>query len=247
MCDEEGEGVSRKTTSGNKGGTSGRIIAGNNTNTTPVTDDPLRYALPITRRRMSRPAYSSTRQGRHHPDFRLKWVQEILDHPDVKHTRQIDELENQKLWKGQVFNSMFNVTLSHEEGLRAGYNFERPCTEPDAVSEVEDCYLISLGTGVDGRPGRGHGGFTSLLMDQGTGSTAVRSARDSGDDPPATATMSVDYLAPIDTPGVFLLRTWVIELSGRKVWVKGVIQSGDGKICASAKALFVHPRPRAAL
>lgn len=190
------------------------------------------------------PAYSSTRQGRHHPDFQLKWVQNLLDQPNVTPTRQID---GHAPWKRRRFNTMFNETLSHESGLRASFNFERPCSEPDSVSEHEDCFLMSLGTGLDGRPGRGHGGFTSLLMDQGTGSTAVRSARDPRDDPPATATMSVDYLAPIDTPGVYLMRSWVIELSGRKVWVKGVIQNGDGTPCATAKALFVHPRPKAAL
>lgn len=196
------------------------------------------------RRIMSRSAYSTTSQGTNHPDFQQQWIQDLLSQPDIKPTRQIDA---HSPWKGRVFNSMFNETLAHESGLRAGFNFERPCKEPDAVLPVEDCYLLSLGTGLDGRPGRGHGGLTSLLMDQGTGLTAVRCKKNEADDPPATATLSVDYLAPIDTPGVYLMRSWVVELSGRKVWAKGVIQDCNGKLCATAKALFVHPRPRTAL
>lgn len=144
-------------------------------------------------------------------------------------------------------NSMFNVTLAHEEGIRASLAFSRPCSEPDTVIDYEDCYLVSLGTGIDGRPGRGHGGFTSLLMDQVTGGTVARAGQKEGEDPPATATMTVDYKAPIDTPGVVLVRSWIIEISGRKVWVKGVMQDGSGSVCATAKALFVHPRPKASL
>lgn len=195
---------------------------------------------------MSRPAYSSTSQGRQHPDFQLKWVQDLLDKPGLVITRSTDGVDQQR-WKGQVFNSMFNVTLAHESGLRASLNFQRPCHETDAVIDYEDCYLISLGTGLDGMPGRGHGGFISLLMDQATGSTAVRMKENDGQDPPATATMTVDYKATIDTPAVVLVRSWVIELSGRKVWVKGVIQDENGKVYAVAKALFIHPRPKASL
>lgn len=196
---------------------------------------------------MPRPGYSSTSQGRHHPDFNVKWVQDILNEPDLHfETRPAIKYDDPR-WEGRILNTMFNITLAHEDGIRAGLSFQRPCKEPDTLSKMEDCYLISIGTGLDGRPGRGHGGLTSLLMDQVLGTTATHYAKSPGDDPPATATMTVDYKAPVDTPGIILIRSWLTEQSGRKVWMKGVIEDGKGRLCASGKALFVHPRPKAAL
>lgn len=196
---------------------------------------------------MSRTGSFSKSQGKNHPDFNSQWTQAILRHPEIQYDTLPANDYDEEQRKGVVFNSMFNTTLSHDEGIRATLSFQRPCRELDAVSQYEDCYLFSLGTGLDGRPGRGHGGLTSLLMDQITGSTAVRYKKDPSNDPPATATMTVDYKAPIDTPCVIFARSWVTELSGRKVWVKGIIQDRKGRLCASGKALFVHPRTKAAL
>ena len=54
--------------------------------------------------------------------------------------------------------------------------------------------------------------------------------------------MTVDYKAPIDTPGVVLCRGWAVEVSGRKVWAKAVIEDGAGKVLAAGKALFISAR-----
>jgi acyl-CoA thioesterase FadM len=88
--------------------------------------------------------------------------------------------------------------------------------------------------------GRAHGGFNALILDQITGSTA---SVISGSFAPATATMTVDYKAPINTPGVVLCRCWAVEKQGRKTWLKARIEDGEGKLLASAKALFIDPKP----
>ncbi len=64
----------------------------------------------------------------------------------------------------------------------------------------------------------------------------------SGSTAPATATMTVDYKAPIDTPGVVLCRGWAEEVSGRKIWVKAVVEDGEGRVLVTGKALFIASR-----
>ncbi|KAF1808039.1 hypothetical protein P152DRAFT_376510, partial [Eremomyces bilateralis CBS 781.70] len=132
-------------------------------------------------------------------------------------------------------NSMFARTLYTNYGIRAQINFKRPAREADSILPYEHCFLLSIGDGLDGKKGRAHGGFSALLMDQMTGSVAFQLF---GGLPPATATMTVDYKQPIDTPGVVLCRGWAVEKSGRKVWVRACLES-DGRILASGKALFI--------
>lgn len=189
---------------------------------------------------MSRFEYSSTEQGTGHPDFNIPWVKDVLSTPGLEIR---DELPDR--WQhGAVTNSMFDYTLAHESGIRARILFRRPCTESNAVSNWEWCYLLSLSWGVDGKTGRAHGGFSSLLLDHLTGMAAHR-INDGGADPPATATMTVDYKAPINTPCVVLARAWAVDVSGRKVWLQGVIENEEKKPYATAKALFVNPKSQA--
>ena len=76
-------------------------------------------------------------------------------------------------------------------------------------------------------------------MDQMLGSVSAQVSESAA---PATATMTVDYKAPIATPGIVLCRGWPIEVSGRKIWVKAVIEDGTGRVLAAGKALFIKDR-----
>ena len=100
--------------------------------------------------------------------------------------------------------------------------------------------MLSIGSGIDGKSGRAHGGFNALILDQMTGTVASLVSQSVA---PATATMTVDYKAPIETPGVVLVRGWAVERSGRKTWVKATVEDGQGKVLTSGKALFIDPRP----
>lgn len=134
---------------------------------------------------------------------------------------------------------MFIQTLYTPTAIRAQINFERTSKEPDSITGREFCYLLSIGTGLDGKTGRAHGGFNALILDHITGTTAAQTG---GSLAPATATMTVDYKAPIDTPQVIISRAWAIERTGRKTWVRGVIEDGTGNLLASCKALFIDPK-----
>ncbi|KAK4547540.1 hypothetical protein LTR36_000497 [Oleoguttula mirabilis] len=175
-----------------------------------------------------------------HPDFAAPWCQTLLSDPNLQWAEELTSVFADR----SVTNSMFNTTLNTSHAIKARLFFRRPSPEPDAaVQREESCMLLSVGDGVDGKAGRAHGGFNALILDQVTGVCAHHAAP--GANPPATATMTVDYKAPISTPGVILARAWATEHTGRKIWCRAVIEDGEGKVLASGKALFICPRPSA--
>ncbi|KAK3055582.1 hypothetical protein LTR09_003502 [Extremus antarcticus] len=171
-----------------------------------------------------------------HPDFQLPWIERLLANPQKEWTVQVPR----PYLGGTVTNAMFERTLGTPDGIRAHLSFNRPSQEPDAINHLEECWLLSCGSDVDGRAGRAHGGFNTLVLDQISGSISHHSHPQP--EPPATATLTVDFKAPVSTPCVVLLRAWITELSGRKVWVKAVMENGDGKVVCASNGLFVFPR-----
>jgi len=173
-----------------------------------------------------------------HPDFQQEWCLRILRDPSaliIPHRADVQSSHGDT-----VTNSMFEYTLYTERGIRAHLLLRRPCSELDSILSTEDCMLVSIGDGLDGKAGRAHGGFNALLLDQISGGLAHR-ARPVRI-PPATATITIDYKAPISTPSVVLCRAWPLEMSGRKIWVKAVIEDERGKLLASSKSLFVYAK-----
>lgn len=173
-----------------------------------------------------------------HPDFDNPWCKSIFAEPDLERI----QLNHNEKHDNEGRNSMFEYTLYSERGIRAHVSFRRPCKEPDAVHPQEDCFLLSLGDGLDGVAGRAHGGLNALILDHLSGHAAHYGS--SNPIPPATATMFTDYKAPVSTPCVVLARAWAVEVSGRKVWVKAVLEDSNKRVCAVAKCLFIAAKPQ---
>ncbi|TKA82496.1 hypothetical protein B0A55_01242 [Friedmanniomyces simplex] len=172
-----------------------------------------------------------------HPDFQsLPWAKRLLSDPNLTIIPEVPETDRQ----GMAPNTMFNTILYQPGAINAHVSFRRPCTEPDAPRGDEQCMLLSVGHNVDGMVGRAHGGFNSLILDQLCGGAAYHAVPNAI--PPATATLTVDYKAPVSTPCVVLARAWMTEIAGRKLWVRGVLEDGEGKVLASGKALFIAGR-----
>ena len=176
------------------------------------------------------------RTMRYHSDFDRPWCQMILSDPNVEWQKQTHELQAKEDGRPTT-NTMFQRTLYTDSGIIGHLSFRRACSEPEAIFPWEECFLISVGDGIDGAQGRAHGGFNSLLLDHICGHCAAHTL--DNDNAPATATLTTDYKAPVSTPCVILCRGWVIEHSGRKVWVKAVIEDESGKVLAAGKALFI--------
>lgn len=174
--------------------------------------------------------------ARDHSDFQAPWTQKLLSNSDIRWTEQVPRRDN-------ITNSMFEKTLAAPDCIKAHLSFNRPTEEKDAIQPHEECFLMSIGNGVDGKAGRAHGGFDGLILDQISGSCAHHARPDVI--PPATATMTVDYKLPVNTPCVVLARAWLIETSGRKLWIRAVMEDAEGRILAAAKTLFIRARQAA--
>ncbi|KAH9845163.1 thioesterase superfamily protein [Teratosphaeria destructans] len=174
-----------------------------------------------------------------HPDFSPPWCQDILARQDIKHLSSIHKQHD----GDNVTNAIFEKTLYSDQAnaIRAHLSFRRTSNEPDAVDNIEECYLLSIGDGLDGKTGRAHGGFNALVLDNVAGGLAHHMNPDPR--PPATAFLHTEYHAPISTPCVVLARAWATKVERRKYFVTAVIEDGQGKVLASSTSLFIAMRP----
>lgn len=85
-----------------------------------------------------------------------------------------------------------------------------------------------------------HGGLMATLLDEALG-TPVFVQSPAGC---ATAELSVTYERPLPIPAVVLCRSWVDKAEGRKIWIKGTIEDGNGLVFARGQSLFVKFRER---
>ena len=58
-----------------------------------------------------------------------------------------------------------------------------------------------------------------------------------------TATMTVDYLAPVPMDRELVVRAEATEVTERKAWIDCTV-SADGDPCVQGRLLFVLPRPK---
>jgi len=54
-----------------------------------------------------------------------------------------------------------------------------------------------------------------------------------------TAYLHVDYKRPIQTPTTVLCRAGIERIEGRKIFARGTVEDGLGKIYAKGDAMFV--------
>lgn len=94
-------------------------------------------------------------------------------------------------------------------------------------TRVEALLIASLGTGLDGHPGLAHGGTIGTLFDESLSLGALQVL------PRAfmTANTVIRYKKALPTPGVVLVRSEVTKWEGRKAWVKGTMEDGNGEFC----------------
>ena len=176
-----------------------------------------------------------------HPDFQaLPWARTLLSDPQ---TELLSGTHQGRYKDSPAPNPMFRKLLNQPGAVNAQVSFRRPAREPDACHPKEHGMLLSLGHDVDGMHGRAHGGFNGMVLDQICGSVAESALPMAS--PPATATLTIDYKAPVGTPCVVLARAWITEVAGRKIRCRTVLEDSKGKVLATATALFIAPRPAA--
>lgn len=102
--------------------------------------------------------------------------------------------------------------------------------EPDGSVRAE----ATLGTSYEGPPGHLHGGIIATLLDE-TMSKANRARGEIA----LTRQLQVEYLRPIPSTRLVLLRGHVARIDGRKLWTEASIADADGNILATGKGFFI--------
>jgi acyl-coenzyme A thioesterase PaaI-like protein len=122
--------------------------------------------------------------------------------------------------------------------------YSRPETSTSSLNAIN--ILFALGSALNGHPQILHGGITAVLMDESMG-MLLQCQSSAGT---FTKTLTVEYVAPVRTPGIVLVRVEVVERRGRGVkLVARLLQKEDGEEteggmveCARGEGLFVTPR-----
>ncbi|RFU28173.1 hypothetical protein B7463_g8161, partial [Scytalidium lignicola] len=113
--------------------------------------------------------------------------------------------------------------------------------------------IFPVGNNMCGHPGIIHGGFSASIFDEALARCAFPVLPNKVG---ATASLQIDYKKPVMANQILVLKARVTEVSGRKAWVEGLIESlnegddaeeGASVPLVTAKGLFVEPRNSFAL
>lgn len=146
--------------------------------------------------------------------------------------------------EGQSGNAFLARTLNTKETIPACQSFYKSPSfvtipgGPPNLGELQTFY--SLGSGLDGHEGFCHGGSLSTAMDQTMGTLA----RAYPNTHPYTKYLHINFEKPLRTPGAVLCRVWLARIDGRKLWVSGRMEDGQGDLYVTAEALFVNVGPK---
>ncbi|KAH8662865.1 HotDog domain-containing protein [Tricladium varicosporioides] len=162
------------------------------------------------------------------------WCAKLFNDPTLQ------PFNNKNFEPTETFNSFIGKTLATKDTIIASQAFQRPSQLGSShFTEVFAC--ISLGSGVNGHYDTCHGGFVSVLLDETCGN-AAEFERPS-DKSSMTAYLNVNYKKPVHTPGTILSRAVVERKEGKKLFVKGYIEDGNGTVLATADSLFILTDP----
>lgn len=111
----------------------------------------------------------------------------------------------------------------------------------DGEELVSLCYLS---TDVCGHVGLVHGGLLSTMLDEGLARCCFAALPNKIG---VTASLKIDYRAPVKAGSYVIVRAKTTKVEGRKAWVKGRIETLEegnepGKILVEAEGLFVEPK-----
>jgi len=179
-------------------------------------------------------------------DFeKYSWYTDLISDPHCKEV----PFQSRTITRNCAIHSLVNRTLATNGTLRACQAFQRyvKITDPKLAAEApvenggmqrQALLVASLGSEMDGHPGLAHGGTIGTLFDESLSSAALQVL------PRAfmTANTVIRYKKALPTPSAVLIISEVVRWEGRKVWVKGSKEDGNGGVYAEAECLYIMPR-----
>jgi thioesterase superfamily protein 4 len=159
------------------------------------------------------------------------WAVKLFDDPTLQ------PFYNSVFQPTLTANSFIGNTLKTQDTIAAWQSFQKKL-EPGAEDQYPEVLgLIKLGGGVNGHFDTCHGGFVSTLLDETTGNAAELAKP--ADKSTMTAYLNIQYKKPVMTPSMILARAVLVRKEGRKIYVKGSIEDGNGGVMATAEALYI--------
>ncbi|KAG9002580.1 hypothetical protein FRB94_005836 [Tulasnella sp. JGI-2019a] len=110
--------------------------------------------------------------------------------------------------------------------------------------DSESVVIIHAGRSLCGHDGIVHGGLLATLLDEALARTAIMTLPSKI---AVTANLNVNYKAPTKADQFIIIRTWLEEVNGRKIRVRGHIEDVNGQLLVEASSLFVEPKYAAML
>lgn len=144
--------------------------------------------------------------------------------------------------KASTEDSLLAETLRTSTTIHTWEYFYRqnPEAQHDPTAPWAELNLIvGCGEGLNGHPEILHGGMFSFILDEAMTMLAClhRPEGQSG----MTASLTVDYKKPVPTPCTILAKCFLLpESRGRKVYLKGSLEDGEGAVFATAKILVIE-------
>ena len=171
--------------------------------------------------------------------LRFPWFTTLLNDASLQPIRSPE-----RRIEGQTGNAFLARTLNTKDAIPACQSFYKTpslVTVPGGPPNLGELLTFySLGSGLDGHQGFCHGGSLSTAMDQTMG-TLVRAYPNTH---PLTKYLHVNFEKPIRTPGAAVCRVWLTKIDGRKMWVSGRMEDGQGNVYITAESLFVNVGPK---
>ncbi|KAL4795110.1 hypothetical protein BDV19DRAFT_379037 [Aspergillus venezuelensis] len=200
----------------------------------------------------------------------IPWVSTLLSDPDYTTIPISYRTASRKLpHEDRLFSTTLNSpnTIAH---YLAQYRPSQPDSNSSPPAPTDTHVLderhiriptsdlrifVTLGSELDGYADVLHGGMVSTLLDEVMGLILVLSLTGEGDGngksqtgekgAPVTAYLKTRFLAPVKTPGTYVVCGKVERvIDGRKWVIKGDIKDAEGRVLADAECLMLITRLR---
>jgi thioesterase superfamily protein 4 len=138
-------------------------------------------------------------------------------------------------------NRCFAQTLNTPSAIRNYQPIYRPAIQEDSshpASPKEQLVLVSVGDGLDSWDGILSGGILCLLVDN---VCAIMASTEFAGREAITTELKTTFVRKMRTPGVALCRAREIRREGRKLWIRGTVEDGEGGVYVEAEAIFWDP------
>ncbi|CAG8263218.1 unnamed protein product [Penicillium olsonii] len=170
----------------------------------------------------------------------IPWTREILQNENYRTVPLFSRYLNETTGENRFFAKSVNSheTIPHLLALKT---IEQ--RGPEETSSYPLIFLISLRQGLDSHPSIVHGGFQGVILDE-VARNMILMHHDATCDPVPrdthfTASMTISYVVPVTTPGVYLVRSQLTRREGRKWYTKAEIVDSSDKVLTNAESFWV--------